>query len=175
MLSFCLLQKSGRQLGVMKASAAQWSETYTVLTSDCYRMVLLSARKDRVPSCGGVKYRRRERAASPPIRAVSKQVKSVPAVCNRRVPAVLAVQALPAVVSSLLVVWTSPGSNLVYSYFSAPFHKQVLKNRKIVLVSSFHSLFIAQSFIAVIFPTNKTLLNETNRSQSCQFFGFAAE
>jgi len=128
-LSFCLLQNSGRQLGVMKASAAQWSETYTVLTSDCYRMVLLSARKDRVPSCERVKYRRSVRAAYQPIRAVSKQVKSVPAVCNRRVPAVLAVQALPAVVSSLAVVWTSSGSNLVYSFSSAPFHKQVLKNR----------------------------------------------
>ena len=119
-------------------------------------MVLLSARKDRVPSCEGVKYWRSVRAAYQPIRAVSKQLKSVPAVCNRRVPAVLAVQALSAVVSSLAVVWTSPDSILFYSYSSGPFHKQVLKNRKIVLVSSFHSLFIAQSFIAVIFTTNKT-------------------
>jgi hypothetical protein len=138
-------------------------------------MVLLSARKDRVPSCEGVKYWRSVRAAYQPIRAVSKQLKSMPSVCNKRVPAVLAVQALPPVVSSLAVVWTSPGSNFFYSYSSAPFHKQVLKNRKIVLVSSFHSLFIAQSFIAVIFATNKTLLNETYKSQSCQFSGFAID
>jgi hypothetical protein len=164
MLSFCLLQKSGLQLGVMKASVAQWSETYAVLTSDCNRMVLLSARKDHIPPCEGVKYRRSVRAAYQPIRAVSKQLKSVPAVCNRRVPAVRAVQALPAVVNNLAVFWKSPGSNLIYSYTSAPFHNQVLKNRKTlaVLVSPFHSLFISHSFIAIIFTTNKTLLNETN-------------
>jgi hypothetical protein len=138
-------------------------------------MVLLSARKDRVPSCEGFKYWRSVRAAYQPIRTVSKQLKNVPSVCNRRVLAVLAVQALPAVVSSLAVVWTSPGSNLFYSYSSASVHKQVIKNRKIVLVSSFHSLFIAQSFIAVIFATNKTLLNETYKSQSCQFSGFATD
>jgi hypothetical protein len=125
MLSFCLLQKCGRQLGVMTASVAQWSETFTIPTFDCNRMVLLSARQDRVPSCEGVKYRRSVHAAYQPIRAVSEQLKSVPAVCNRRAPAVRAVQALPAVVSILAVVWTSPGSSLVYSYSSAPFHKQV--------------------------------------------------
>jgi len=175
MLSFCLLLKFGRQLVVMKASVAQWSEKCTLLTSDCNRIVLLSARQDRVASCEGVKYRRSVREAYQQFRAASKQLKSVPTVCNRSVPAVLAVQALPTVVRSLAVVWTSPGSNLIYSYSSAPFHKQVLKNRKIVLVSSFHSLFTSQSLIAVIFTTNKTLLNETNKSQSCQFSSFAAE
>ena len=90
-----MLLKFGRQLGVMKASVAQWSEMCTLLTSDCNRMVLLSARQDRFPSSEGVKYRRSVRAAYQQFRAVSKQLKSVPTVCNRRVPAVLAVQALP--------------------------------------------------------------------------------